>query len=109
MLVGPSGCGKTTSLKMINRLEEPSSGRILLDGQDIGRMDPVKLRLGIGYVIQQVGLFPHITVAENVATVPRLQGWDDRRTRERTQELLKLVGLDPILHGRRYPAQLSGG
>ena len=109
MLVGPSGCGKTTSLKMINRLEEPTSGRILLDGKDIARMDPVKLRLGIGYVIQQVGLFPHITVAENVATVPRLLGWNASRTRERTRDLLALVGLDPDLHGRRYPAQLSGG
>ena len=109
MLVGPSGCGKTTSLKMINRLEEPTSGRILLDGKDIAGMDPVKLRLGIGYVIQQVGLFPHISVADNVATVPRLLGWDPKRTRERTRELLTLVGLDPDLHGRRYPSQLSGG
>jgi osmoprotectant transport system ATP-binding protein len=109
MLVGPSGCGKTTSLKMINRLEEPSSGRILLDGRDIARMDPVKLRLGIGYVIQQVGLFPHITIADNVATVPRLLGWDANRTRERTHELLELVGLDPDVHARRFPSQLSGG
>src|SRR5438067_6793413 len=109
MLVGPSGCGKTTSLKMINRLEEPTSGRILLDGKDIAGMDPVKLRLGIGYVIQQVGLFPHISVADNVATVPRLLGWDPKRTRERTRELPTLVGLDPDLHGRRYPSQLSGG
>jgi osmoprotectant transport system ATP-binding protein len=109
MLVGPSGCGKTTSLKMINRLEEPTSGRILLDGNDIARMDPVKLRLGIGYVIQQVGLFPHLSIADNVATVPRLLGWDAKRTRQRTNELLELVGLDPDLHGSRFPSQLSGG
>jgi osmoprotectant transport system ATP-binding protein len=109
MLVGPSGCGKTTSLKMINRLEEPTSGRILLDGKDIARMDPVKLRLGIGYVIQQVGLFPHLSVSDNVATVPHLLGWDAKRARQRTRELLLLVGLDPDVHGRRYPSQLSGG
>jgi osmoprotectant transport system ATP-binding protein len=109
MLVGPSGCGKTTSLKMINRLEDPTSGRILLDGKDIAGIDPVKLRLGMGYVIQQVGLFPHLTVADNVATVPRLLGWDEKRVEQRTRELLLLVGLDPDLHRRRYPSQLSGG
>jgi osmoprotectant transport system ATP-binding protein len=108
-LVGPSGCGKTTSLKMINRLEEPTSGRILLNGADVMRTDVVKLRLGIGYVIQQVGLFPHLTISQNIATVPRLLGWDQHRTDERVGELLELVGLDAKLYGRRYPSQLSGG
>src|SRR3982074_3316254 len=95
VLVGPSGCGKTTPLRMVNRLIEPSSGRILLDGEDVTRMDPVRLRLRMGYVIQQVGLFPHMTVADNVATVPNLLGWDRERTRRRVAELLELVGLDP--------------
>jgi osmoprotectant transport system ATP-binding protein len=109
VLVGPSGCGKTTTMKMINRLVEPSSGRILLDGQDVTRGDPVQLRRRVGYVIQQVGLFPHVTVAANVATVPALLGWDKRRTQARVAELLELVGLDPAVHGRRYPHELSGG
>src|SRR5438067_13578866 len=109
MLVGPSGCGKTTTLKMINRLIEPSSGRILHDDQDVTRIDPVTLRLRMGYVIQNVGLFPHLTIADNVATVPRLLGWDKRRTAQRVNELLELVGLDPRGFGRRYPHQLSGG
>jgi osmoprotectant transport system ATP-binding protein len=109
VLVGPSGCGKTTTMKMINRLIEPTSGHIYLDGQDVMREDPVVLRLRIGYVIQQVGLFPHMTVAENVATVPRILGWDRQRTRKRVDELLVLVGLDPARYRRRYPAQLSGG
>jgi osmoprotectant transport system ATP-binding protein len=108
-LVGRSGAGKTTLVNLLLRLYSPTSGRILLDGRDIARMDPVKLRLGIGYVIQQVGLFPHLTVAENVATVPRLLGWEPQRVRGRTRELLDLVGLDPDVHGRRYPSQLSGG
>src|SRR5437763_67708 len=109
VLVGPSGCGKTTTLKMINRLIEPSSGRILLDDEDVTRGDPVKLRRRMGYVIQQVGLFPHETVAQNVATVPRLLGWDRKRTRARVEELLDLVGLDPAEFRERYPDQLSGG
>ncbi|HSR23063.1 MAG TPA: ABC transporter ATP-binding protein [Candidatus Eisenbacteria bacterium] len=109
ILVGPSGCGKTTTLRMINRLIEPSGGRILLDGEDVTRMDPVHLRLRMGYVIQQVGLFPHLTVADNIATVPRLLGWDRARTRRRVAELLELVGLDAGLFAGRYPHQLSGG
>jgi osmoprotectant transport system ATP-binding protein len=109
VLVGPSGCGKTTTLKMVNRLVEPSSGRILLDGQDIGRRNAVELRRGIGYVIQQTGLFPHRTIGDNVATVPRLVGWDKARVRARVDELIELVGLDPAKYHDRYPAQLSGG
>jgi osmoprotectant transport system ATP-binding protein len=109
MLVGPSGCGKTTTLKMINRLIEPSSGRIFHDEQDVTNIDPVKLRLRMGYVIQNVGLFPHMTIAENIATVPRLLGWDGSRIRQRVTELLQLVGLDPQQYSRRYPHQLSGG
>ncbi|MEP6697916.1 MAG: ATP-binding cassette domain-containing protein [Pseudonocardiales bacterium] len=109
ILVGPSGCGKSTTLKMINRLIEPSSGRIILAGEDVTSVDPVKLRRRIGYVIQQVGLFPHQTVATNVATVPRLVGWESRRTAARVEELLTLVGLDPDTYRGRYPHQLSGG
>jgi osmoprotectant transport system ATP-binding protein len=109
VLVGPSGCGKTTTLRMINRLIEPTSGRILLDDQDVTRVDPVLLRLRMGYVIQQVGLFPHMTVADNIATVPRLLGWDRQRIRRRVAELLELIGLDPQQYARRYPHQLSGG
>ncbi|MGY5883710.1 ABC transporter ATP-binding protein [Modestobacter lacusdianchii] len=109
VLVGPSGCGKTTTMKMINRIIEPSSGRILLGADDVTRVDPVQLRRRIGYVIQNVGLFPHQTVRRNVATVPRLLGWDKARTRDRVEELLQLVGLDPAAHGDRYPHQLSGG
>jgi len=109
VLVGPSGCGKTTSLKMVNRLIEPTSGRILIDGHDISRQDPIALRRGIGYVIQQTGLFPHQNVGDNVAVVPRLLGWDVKRRRERTDELLTLVGLDPARYRDRYPSQLSGG
>jgi osmoprotectant transport system ATP-binding protein len=109
VLVGPSGCGKTTTLKMVNRLIEPSGGRIFLDGEDVTAVDPVELRRRIGYVIQQVGLFPHLTVADNVATVPRLLKWDKERVRKRVDELLDLVGLDPSQFGRRYPHQLSGG
>ena len=108
-LVGPSGCGKTTTMKMINRLIEPTSGRIVLDGDDVTRVDRVELRRRIGYVIQQVGLFPHLKVGDNVATVPRLLHWDKARTRARTDELLDLVGLDPSVYRDRYPAQLSGG
>ena len=109
VLVGPSGCGKTTTMKMINRLVEPTEGRIEVDGQDVMGLDPVMLRRRIGYVIQQVGLFPHQTVAENVATVPGLLGWDRPRVRARTSELLELVGLDPARFARRYPHELSGG
>ena len=109
VLVGPSGCGKTTSLKMVNRLIEPTSGRILIDGQDAARRDVTELRRSIGYVIQQVGLFPHQTIGENVATVPRLLGWPRERRLERSEELLGLVGLDPATYRDRYPAQLSGG
>ena len=109
VLVGPSGCGKTTSLKMVNRLIEPTSGRILIDGVDVASRDLTDLRRNIGYVIQQVGLFPHQTIEENVATVPRLLGWPTERRRERAAELLALVGLDPGAYARRYPAQLSGG
>ncbi|MDI3406794.1 ABC transporter ATP-binding protein [Streptomyces cavernicola] len=108
-LVGPSGCGKTTTMKMVNRLIEPTSGRILLDGEDIAGVDPVELRRRIGYVIQQVGLFPHKTVLDNTATVPHLLGVKRAKARERAAELLELVGLDPSVHGARYPEQLSGG
>ena len=109
VLVGPSGCGKTTSLKMVNRLIEPTSGSVRIDGEDIAGRDLVELRRGIGYVIQQVGLFPHQTIGENVATVPSLLGWPTARRRERTDELLALVGLDPAAYRDRYPSQLSGG
>ncbi|MEO5705180.1 MAG: ABC transporter ATP-binding protein [Candidatus Limnocylindrales bacterium] len=109
VLVGPSGCGKTTSLKMVNRLIEPTSGRILIGDSDVAKQDVIELRRGIGYVIQQVGLFPHQTVGENVATVPRLLGWDESRRRARATELLDLVGLDPARYADRYPSALSGG
>ncbi len=109
VLVGPSGCGKTTSLRMINRLIEPSAGQILIDGRDVMAADPVELRRRIGYVIQQIGLFPHKTIGENVATVPRLLGWPDERVRRRVDELLALIGLDPGRVRDRYPAELSGG
>lgn len=108
-LVGPSGCGKTTTMKMVNRLIEPTEGTIFLDGDDISAIDPVELRRRIGYVIQQVGLFPHKTVLENTATVPHLLGWKRGKGRERAAELLDLVGLDPSVYGDRYPEQLSGG
>ena len=109
VLVGPSGCGKTTTMKMVNRLIEPTSGRIVLGGEDVTHGNPVELRRRIGYVIQQIGLFPHKTVAANIAVVPGLVGWDSRRTAARVDELLHLVGLDPAVHGRRYPHELSGG
>jgi len=109
VLVGPSGCGKTTSLKMINRLVEPSGGTILLDGRDTRTYDVNQLRRSIGYVIQQVGLFPHLSVADNVSTVPRLVGWDRRRIRARVEELLDLVGLPAARYAGRLPAELSGG
>jgi osmoprotectant transport system ATP-binding protein len=108
VLVGPSGCGKTTTLRMVNRMIEPTSGTIWLDDQDTGRMDAAEMRRGIGYVIQAAGLFPHRTVVDNVGTVPELLGWDKKKTRERSMELLERVGLDPAF-ARRYPSQLSGG
>ncbi|MGW0880095.1 betaine/proline/choline family ABC transporter ATP-binding protein [Streptomyces sp. NPDC002671] len=108
-LVGPSGCGKTTTMMMVNRLIEPTSGRIFVAGEDIARVDPVRLRRRIGYVIQQVGLFPHRTVLDNTATVPALLGWKRAKARARAAELLDLVGLDPNTYGPRYPEQLSGG
>ena len=109
MFVGPSGCGKTTTLKMINRLIEPTSGRILLGGNDIIGADADKLRRGIGYVIQAGGLFPHMSVAANIAVVPSMLGWDKERTGRRVDELLELVSLDPDRYRDRYPKELSGG
>jgi osmoprotectant transport system ATP-binding protein len=109
VLVGPSGCGKTTSLKMVNRLVEPTLGHVLVGDVDVMTRDVIELRRSIGYVIQQVGLFPHQTIADNVATVPRLMGWPKARLRERADELLTLVGLDPVTYRDRYPSQLSGG
>ncbi|WP_425459835.1 ABC transporter ATP-binding protein [Homoserinimonas aerilata] len=109
MLVGPSGCGKTTTMKMINRIIEPSSGAIRIDGRDVLSLNPNELRRHIGYVIQQIGLFPHLTIAENIATVPRLLGWSKQRTAERVEELLTTVQLDPGVFAKRYPRQLSGG
>jgi osmoprotectant transport system ATP-binding protein len=109
MLVGPSGCGKTTTMRMINRLIEPTSGRILIDGEDVLSLNDVKLRRTIGYVIQQIGLFPHLTIESNVAMVPKLLGWDRSRTSKRVAEMLGVVGLDPDEFGHRYPRQLSGG
>jgi osmoprotectant transport system ATP-binding protein len=108
VFVGPSGCGKTTSLRMINRLIEPTSGTILLDGTDIRAGNPAQLRRGIGYVIQQTGLFPHRTIEDNIGTVPVLNGWPRKKARDRAGELLTLVGLDPDV-AKRYPHQLSGG
>src|SRR5947209_4369074 len=95
VLVGPSGCGKTTSLKMVNRLVEPTHGQVLIDGTDVMSIEVATLRRRIGYVIQQIGLFPHQTIADNIATVPRLLGWRRERMQQRTQELLELIGLDP--------------
>ena len=109
VLVGPSGCGKTTTMKMVNRLVEPTSGRITIDGDDVMTLPAVKLRRRIGYVIQQVGLFPHLTVAENVAVVPNLMRWPSARIVARVEELLELVGLDAATYAGRYPAALSGG
>jgi osmoprotectant transport system ATP-binding protein len=109
VLIGPSGCGKTTLLRMVNRLIEPTSGRIYLDDEDVTDADPVQLRRRIGYVIQQIGLFPHQTIEHNIATVPRLLGWNKQRQRARVDELLDLVGLDAGQYRDRYPHQLSGG
>jgi osmoprotectant transport system ATP-binding protein len=109
IFVGPSGCGKTTTMKLINRLIEPSSGRIVLDDEDVTRADPDRLRRRIGYVIQQIGLFPHQTIGENIATVPRLLKWDKARIARRVDELIETVGMDPAVYRDRYPKQLSGG
>lgn len=109
VLIGPSGCGKTTSLKMVNRLVEPTGGSILVNGVDITRQDAVALRRSIGYVIQQVGLFPHMTVAGNISVVPELLRWPKLRRQERVDELLELVGMDPGTYRRRFPRELSGG
>jgi osmoprotectant transport system ATP-binding protein len=109
VLVGPSGCGKTTAMRMVNRMTEITEGDILLDGQSVRQRKPPELRRQIGYVIQQVGLFPHETIGQNVATVPHLLGWDKEHIRTRVDELLELVALDPAGYRDRYPAQLSGG
>lgn len=109
VLIGPSGCGKTTTLRMVNRLIEPTSGSILVEGEDITKVDPVALRRRIGYVIQQIGLFPHMTIFDNVATVPRLFGWPKARVAQRVEEMLALVGLEPAQFASRRPRHLSGG
>jgi osmoprotectant transport system ATP-binding protein len=109
VLLGPSGCGKTTTLKMINRLVEPTSGKIYIDGKDTDQYDPVELRRTIGYVIQQIGLFPNMTVEDNVCVVPKLLGWDMARARKRASELLSTINLDPAIFLKRYPKELSGG
>ncbi|UXN59546.1 ABC transporter ATP-binding protein [Phyllobacterium zundukense] len=108
-LIGPSGCGKTTTMRMINRLIDPTDGKIIVNGEDVTKVDPVELRRHIGYVIQQVGLFPHMTIAQNIAAVPKLLGWTEAKITSRTEELLDLVGLDPSEMLKRYPRQLSGG
>ncbi len=109
VLIGPSGCGKTTTLKMINRLIEPSAGRVLVNGQDVAEQDPQTLRRGIGYVIQSVGLFPHLSVRQNIQVVPDLLGWPRARSAARADELLELIGLEPATYRDRYPKDLSGG
>lgn len=109
VLLGPSGCGKTTLMRMVNRLIEPTSGEIFVDGREIHRIGVAELRRHIGYVIQQVGLFPHMTVAQNIAVVPKLLGWEKSRIRPRTDALLDLVDLPPAEYRKRYPRQLSGG
>ena len=109
VLIGPSGCGKTTTMKMINRLVEPSSGKIFVNNEDISTLNPVELRRNIGYVIQNIGLLPHMTIAENVALVPKLKKWDKERYLQRVDELLQMVNLDPAIFASRYPGELSGG
>jgi len=108
-LIGASGCGKTTTLKMVNRIIEPSSGRIYVNGQDVLQQDPVELRRGIGYVIQQIGLFPNMTIAENIAVVGKLLHWSKARMNDRAEELLRMVDMDPAIYMNRYPKELSGG
>ena len=108
-MLGPSGCGKTTTLKLVNRLLTPTSGCILVDGRDVSAVDVIELRRGIGYVVQDAGLFPHLTAAENAEVVPRLLGWPTAQRQQRAAELFELVGLDYGQHGPRYPAELSGG
>lgn len=109
VLVGPSGCGKSTTLRLINRMIEPTSGRIVFDDEDVTHVNADKLRRRIGYVIQQIGLFPHLTIRDNIVTVPKLLGWDESRMDERVDELLDLVGMDPATYRDRYPKELSGG
>lgn len=109
VLVGPSGCGKTTTMKMINRIHEPTEGRILIKGEDALKMNPIKLRLDIGYVIQEIGLFPHMTIEENVATVPNEKKWPKAKTNQKIDDVMTLVGLDPSVFRKRYPSALSGG
>src|SRR5437764_6596953 len=109
VLLGPSGCGKTTTLRMINRLVLPTSGKIFIGGRDTDGEDPVELRRGIGYVIQQIGLFPNMTVAENIGVVPRLLGWNAAKSRRRAEELLALLALEPAQFLDRFPNELSGG
>lgn len=109
VLIGPSGCGKTTTLQMVNRLVEPTGGTIRVNGRDTSTFSPVELRRSMGYVIQEIGLFPHMTVADNISVVPDLKGWDSKKKRERAQQLLELVEMDPAIYADRYPRQLSGG
>ncbi|MFL5878183.1 MAG: ABC transporter ATP-binding protein, partial [Solirubrobacteraceae bacterium] len=109
VLIGPSGCGKTTTMRVINRMIDPDGGTVQVAGRDIMQVDPVELRRSIGYVIQQIGLFPHWSIAQNIGTVPRLLGWDDARIARRVDELLLLVGMDPPQHRDRFPRELSGG
>ncbi|TMH64361.1 MAG: ATP-binding cassette domain-containing protein, partial [Betaproteobacteria bacterium] len=109
VLIGPSGCGKTTTMRMINRMIEPDAGTIMVEGRNVLHVDPVELRRSIGYVIQQVGLFPHWSIADNIATVPRLLGWEPKRTGARVDELLALVGMEPSQYRHRFPRELSGG
>ncbi|NLO97652.1 MAG: betaine/proline/choline family ABC transporter ATP-binding protein [Peptococcaceae bacterium] len=109
VLIGPSGCGKTTTLKMINRLVQHTDGKIYIDGKDITSLDPVYLRRSIGYVIQQIGLFPHYTIEENIALIPRLNKWNENKIKQRVIELMEMIGLDPNIYSKRYPRELSGG
>jgi len=109
VVIGPSGSGKSTTMKMINRMIPHSSGKILIDGQDIEKLNPAKLRRNIGYVIQQIGLFPHYTIRDNIAIVPQLKGWSEQEIKDRVRELMILVGLDPEIYLDRYPKELSGG
>jgi osmoprotectant transport system ATP-binding protein len=109
VLLGESGCGKTTTLRLVNRLLEPTGGRVLVEGRDTREWDAIELRRRTGYVIQDAGLFPHFTVERNVGLVPTLEGWEESRVRSRVEELLRLVGLDPERFASRFPSELSGG